>query len=111
MLGWYRSNTMPANEVMGKWKRGELHSGSKSGPVVKNQKQAVAIMESEKRAGLAKGGPTDTNWIGPARAKMEEKGTVGSLRAATHTPKGKNIPEATERKLAQSGSPAMRKKA
>lgn len=102
---------MPASEVMHKWKTGKLHSGSKSGPVVKDQKQAVAIMESEKRAGLVKGGPTDKNWIGPARAKMEKKGTVGSLRAATQTPKGKNIPEATERKLAQSGSPAMRKKA
>ena len=39
---------------MKKWKAGDLHSGSKSGPVVKNQKAAVAIMLSEKRA--AKGG-------------------------------------------------------
>lgn len=41
---------MPYTEVMHKWKSGELHSGSKSGPKVKNQKQAVAIMLSEKRA-------------------------------------------------------------
>ena len=41
---------MPYTEVMHKWKAGELHSGSKSGPKVKNQKQAVAIMLSEKRA-------------------------------------------------------------
>lgn len=41
---------MPADEVMGKWKAGELHSGSKSGPTVSSQKQAVAIMMSEKRA-------------------------------------------------------------
>lgn len=41
---------MPASEVMHKWKTGKLHSGSKSGPVVKNQKQAIAIMLSEKRA-------------------------------------------------------------
>lgn len=41
---------MPAEEVMHKWKAGKLHSGSKSGPVVKNQKQAVAIYLSEKRA-------------------------------------------------------------
>jgi hypothetical protein len=40
---------MPWNAVMGKWKSGELHSGSKSGPPVDNQKQAVAIMLSEKR--------------------------------------------------------------
>jgi hypothetical protein len=39
---------------MGKWKAGKLHSGSKTGPKVKSQKQAVAIMLSEKRA--AKGG-------------------------------------------------------
>ena len=41
---------MPWDRVMDKWKAGTLHSGSKSGPPVKNQKQAVAIMLSEKRA-------------------------------------------------------------
>lgn len=40
---------MPWDQVMHKWKKGELHSGSKSGPKVKDQKQAVAIMLSEKR--------------------------------------------------------------
>lgn len=40
---------MPFTEVMHKWKTGKLHSGSKSGPPVRNQKQAVAIMLSEKR--------------------------------------------------------------
>jgi len=40
---------MPYTEVMHKWKKGELHSGSKKGPIVKGQKQAVAIMLSEKR--------------------------------------------------------------
>ena len=44
---------MPWNEVMGKWKSGTLHSGSKSGPKVTSQKQAVAIMLSEKRSGKA----------------------------------------------------------
>jgi hypothetical protein len=34
---------------MHKWKSGSLHSGSKHGPIVKNRKQAVAIMLSEKR--------------------------------------------------------------
>lgn len=42
---------MPAKEVMQKWKSGKLHSGSKKGPVVTSQKQAVAIMLSEKRSG------------------------------------------------------------
>ena len=40
---------MPYDEVMHKWKAGQLHSGSKKGPTVTNQKQAVAIMLSEKR--------------------------------------------------------------
>lgn len=40
---------MPFDEVMQKWAAGNLHSGSKTGPKVKNQKQAVAIMLSEKR--------------------------------------------------------------
>ena len=40
---------MPYTEVMGKYKRGELHSGSKSGPKVTSRKQAIAIMMSEKR--------------------------------------------------------------
>ncbi len=45
---------MPFDKVLSKFKRGTLHSGSKSGPMVKSRKQAVAIMLSEKRA--AKGG-------------------------------------------------------
>ena len=34
-------------KVMHEWKEGKLHSGSKKGPEVKNQKQAVAIALSE----------------------------------------------------------------
>mgnify|MGYP001583013370 CR=1 FL=1 len=34
-------------KVMGEFGRGELHSGSKKGPVVQNKKQAVAIAMSE----------------------------------------------------------------
>ena len=47
---------MPSKEVMHKWKTGKLHSGGKSGPRVKNRKQAVAIMLSEKRAEARHGG-------------------------------------------------------
>ena len=35
--------------IMEEFKSGELHSGSKSGPVVTNRKQAIAIALSEKR--------------------------------------------------------------
>lgn len=36
-------------KVMGEFGKGELHSGSKMGPVVKNKKQAVAIGLNEAR--------------------------------------------------------------
>lgn len=35
--------------VMHEFKEGELHSGSKKGPKVKNRKQAIAIAMSEQR--------------------------------------------------------------
>ncbi len=40
---------MPSSQVMHKFKRHELRSGSKHGPVVKSRKQAIAIMLSERR--------------------------------------------------------------
>ena len=39
------------SKVMHEWGEGKLHSGSKKGPVVKNQKQAVAIALSEAKKG------------------------------------------------------------
>lgn len=36
-------------KVMGEFKRGSLHSGSKKGPTVSSRKQAVAIAMSEQR--------------------------------------------------------------
>ena len=36
-------------KVMGEFSKGELHSGSKKGPVVSNPKQAIAIGLSEAR--------------------------------------------------------------
>lgn len=39
-------------KVMHEWKEGALHSGSKKGPKVKSQKQAIAIALSE--AGISK---------------------------------------------------------
>lgn len=40
---------MPYGQVMHKFKQGQLHSGSKSGPKVTSRDQAIAIMLSEKR--------------------------------------------------------------
>lgn len=57
---------MPAEEVMTKWKSGRLHSGSKSGPLVKSQKKAVAIYLSEKRAAQ--------------KGKKEYQGGFGSIK-------------------------------
>lgn len=37
-------------KVMGEYKAGTLHSGSKTGPVVSNPKQAIAVAMSEARA-------------------------------------------------------------
>jgi hypothetical protein len=45
---------MPYTEVMHKWKAGTLRSGGPGGPKVKSQKQAIAIMLSEKRASKTK---------------------------------------------------------
>ena len=48
---------MPFDQVMHKFGKGNLHSGSKDGPEVTSPKQAVAIMLSEKRA--AKNGKSE----------------------------------------------------
>ena len=45
---------MPYDEVLHKFKHNKLHSGSPSGPVVKDKKQAVAIMLSERRKAATK---------------------------------------------------------
>ena len=55
---WVRSNGRNSRgpdkvgKVMHEYKSGQLHSGSKSGPVVKSRDQAIAIAMSE--AGMAK---------------------------------------------------------
>ena len=45
------SKTDTVKKVMKEYKAGKLHSGSKSGPLVKSRKQAVAIGLSEQRKG------------------------------------------------------------
>lgn len=43
-------------KTMHEWKGGTLHSGSKSGPIVSNQKQAIAIALSQARKARRNGG-------------------------------------------------------
>jgi hypothetical protein len=45
---------MKVKKVLGEFKHGELHSGSKEGPLVKSKPQAVAIALSEARKSGAK---------------------------------------------------------
>ncbi len=56
---------MPFQNVMPKFGKGQLHSGSKHGPKVTNPKQAVAIMLSEKRKG--EGEPASIKGLKKAR--------------------------------------------
>ena len=60
--------------VMGEFGRGELHSGSKKGPVVKNPKQAIAIALSEgrKAAKMNEGGQYAAGTV----EKMRKEGDV-----------------------------------
>lgn len=39
------------SKVMSEFGKGQLHSGSKKGPLVKNQKQAIAIALNQARKG------------------------------------------------------------
>ena len=47
---------MPSREVMSKFAKGKLHSGSKTGPKVKSRGQAIAIKMSEERKEKVHGG-------------------------------------------------------
>ena len=58
---------MPSKDVMKKYGKGQLHSGSKTGKKVTGRKQAVAIMMSEKRAEAKHGGKY------PDRKKARDK--------------------------------------
>lgn len=60
---------MPSSQVMHKWKHGQLHSGSESGPVVKSRAQAIAIMMSERRNEEDTGSPDRPKRSRPKRRK------------------------------------------
>lgn len=60
---------------LGKFKRGELHSGAKDGPKVKSRKQAVAISMSESGQ--------DKKDKKPAKAKPGKSGQTKTARKKT----------------------------
>ena len=63
---------MPWNEVMDKWKSGDLKSGNKvTGKPVNSQKQAIAIMLSEKRA--AEGGKSEYKAKAPGLGRKKKR--------------------------------------
>ena len=68
---------MPREEIFRKFKAGTLHSGSKTGPKVKDRKQAVAIAMSYKPEHKAKGGMV---------GGMEGNQTPASMTGATSHP-------------------------
>jgi hypothetical protein len=49
-----KSERKKVAKVMREYKGGELHSGSKKGPIVKRRPQAIAIALSEARRGKKK---------------------------------------------------------
>lgn len=66
---------MPFTNVMPQWKSGTLHSGGPNGPIVKNQKQAVAILLSEK----AKAAQGNTEYQAPnLMSALKKKKKAGS---------------------------------
>lgn len=62
-----------AEQVMHEFKHGQLHSGSKTGPVVKNRKQAIAIM-------LSQTGQSRKRKSGGRIGEMRHGGTVAGRR-------------------------------
>src|SRR4249919_335317 len=90
------------HEVMGEFKRGTLHSGSKTGPKVKSRKQAIAIgLSQTKQSKYADGGPTQ-----PKEDRFHPDGIPGLANdvrspdeAATLTPMMPELPPDYQRVL------------
>ena len=66
-------------KVMGEYKRGTLHSGSKKGPKVKSRKQAVAIALSEQRRAKTR----ERKLSSQERARFSRTSAIGNNSLAT----------------------------
>jgi hypothetical protein len=103
-IGPTRTKAQKQNVVhteMHKFKEGDLHSGSKHGPVVKNRKQAVAIAMSESgqsKHKKEKGYDRSGHFPGNPGFKREGKPPYGDYNAGAHAkqPHGKSIGNAPE---------------
>ncbi len=60
---------MPWDQVMHKWKHGQLHSGSPKGKTVTDKKQAIAIMLSEKKKASS-----NPEYASPSKLFKQKKG-------------------------------------
>lgn len=98
-LGMKKGGMAKVEKVMGEYGKGELHSGSKTGPVVKNPKQAVAIALSEARKAGAKlpvkkamGGPIMSDAARAALAANPGGARVDAAMAARNMPTARAMP-------------------
>ena len=74
-------------KVMHEYGQGKLHSGSKKGPVVKDQKQAVAIALSEgRKAAASKSNAPATKSMAVKPIKKADGGAIGAPAAASGVP-------------------------
>ena len=67
------------NKVMSEWKAGKLHSGSKNGPIVTDQDQALAIAYAEANSMMAFGGMINDDLSEDSIDRMEGLSPTATL--------------------------------
>lgn len=96
--------------TMGEFKRGNLHSGSKRGPVVKSRKQAIAIALSEQRKTKYASGGAVSWWdllqrairdLGP-QSPLQDNGSVNQAAQAVQN-RPAQVAQATDTVMRRGG--------